>query len=68
MEEMDNMASRENIALLKEAELLEYYAKKRSEGKTPMQMTVDRILHGQPQGLNVNVFAPIQEIKEKIAG
>lgn len=30
------------------------------------QMHVDRVLHGQPQGLNLRIYAPIREIKEKL--
>lgn len=29
------------------------------------QMHIDRLLYGQPQGLNLRIYAPIREIKEK---
>lgn len=30
------------------------------------QMHVDRILHGQPQGLNPRIYAPIRELKDRM--
>ena len=30
------------------------------------QMHVDRVLYGQPQGLNPRIYAPIKDLKNKL--
>jgi retron-type reverse transcriptase len=60
IEKMRANTSGEKMALLKNEEV----RKAQEEGKP--QHTVDRILFGQPQGLNPRIFIPMSKIKEKI--
>jgi len=63
---MDKVVNRKNIAVLKETEVINLKNKAESQNKSVQQMHLDRILHGQPQGLNIRVYAPIIDIKKKL--
>jgi hypothetical protein len=66
MNKMDKAVDRKIIPLIKEQDLEALIVKQEKKGKKVLQMHKDRILQGQPQGLNTNVFAPIDDIKSKI--
>lgn len=66
MSKMSKAVDRKTIAVLKDEELRELHTMQKKKGNKVMQMHVDRIMHGQPQGLQTQIFAPIDEIKEKI--
>lgn len=66
MSKMERAVDRKKIPLIKEQELDALIVKQEEKGKKILQMHKDRILHGQPQGLNTHVYAPIDDIKSRI--
>jgi hypothetical protein len=44
----------------------EEISKLKEKNPDAKQMHIDRLLYGQPQGLNLRIYAPIREIKEKL--
>jgi hypothetical protein len=58
---MEKTSNRNNLADLKSEE-----AKRIKSNPNFKQMHLDRILYGQPQGLNPRIYAPVRELKEKM--
>jgi hypothetical protein len=58
---MGKTASNKNLEKLKAEEV-----KRIKANPNYKQMHVDRIVHGQPQGLNPRIYAPIRELKDRM--
>lgn len=61
LDTMETASQKSNLADLKAAEVEKVKSKPGYK-----QMHVDRILHGQPQGLSPRVYAPIRELKGRL--
>ena len=61
MNVMEKTYSNKNLEKLKEEEI-----KRVKANPNYKQMHVDRILYGQPQGLNPRIYAPIRELKDRL--
>lgn len=58
---LEEIETKPGLALMKEKLILEL-----KEKKAP-QRQIDRIQFGQPQGLNPRIYAPMNEIKERMS-
>ncbi len=58
---MDEARSKANLAEIKDQEVKRIKAKPDYK-----QMHVDRVLFGQPQGLQPRIYAPIYDIKARL--
>ena len=54
-------ASKDNLKGLREEEV-----KRIKSNPNHKQMHIDRVLHGQPQGLSPKIYAPIRDLKDKL--
>lgn len=58
---MEDGVSPDNLNRIKQQDI-----EKVKENSNYKQMHVDRLLYGQPQGLNPRLYAPVREMKAKM--